>query len=101
LAALFVTTGVGKLLQLPPSPENFARWGIPTAVMLAIGAAELLGGVGLLIRRVSWLAAAGLFLLMLGALKTGLVFGEPLHIALPGALLPLLAVVGVTGFKAR
>ena len=93
LALTFVITGFGKLASVPPSPQNFARWGLPPSAMFAVGAVELLAGVALLISRVSPFANLVLIALMLGALRTGLVFREPLHIALPAALLALLAWV--------
>lgn len=93
VAVLFFATGAGKLAGMPPSPENFARWGLSLTIMRLVGLAEVLGAAGLLVRRTASLAAAGLFVLMLGALKTGVQFGELLHILLPGALLPALALI--------
>jgi putative oxidoreductase len=93
LALTFLTTGVSKLASIPPSPENFARWGYSPSFMLAIGAVEVLGGVALLVPRVSAVAAAALLVTMLGALRTGIVHGEPLHVALPLVLVVLLSIL--------
>src|SRR5258706_9314640 len=80
LALTFLMTGVSKLAAIPPSPENFARWGLPPIVMYLIGTAEVLGAIGLLVPRLAPLAAIGLIATMLGALRTRIVFHEMLHI---------------------
>jgi uncharacterized membrane protein YphA (DoxX/SURF4 family) len=92
LVAMFLTTGISKVAAIPPSPENFARWGLPLSVMYAVGAMEIVGAVGLLIPRVAPFAALVLMATMVGALRTGLVYREMLHIILPIALLGLLAL---------
>ena len=93
LALTFAITGFGKIAGMPPSPENFTRWGLPPSVMIAVGTLELLCGIALLIPRVSPLANLVLIALMLGALRTGIVFREALHIVLPLALLAALSWV--------
>ena len=93
LALIFVLAGVGKLAAIKPSPENFARWGLSPTIMRVVGSAEILGALGLLIPRVAPFAAIGLGLLMLGAIRTGVLHKEPLHIALPAVLVVLLALV--------
>ena len=54
---------------------------------------EMAGAIGVLIPRAAPFAAVGLCLLMLGAIRTGVVYEEPLHIALPAVLIALLALV--------
>jgi uncharacterized membrane protein YphA (DoxX/SURF4 family) len=93
LALLFVVTGTSKILEIKPSPENFARWQLSMNFMHIIGGLEVLGGLGLLIRRLAPLAAVGLILLMAGAVRTGVTFHEPGHIYGPSALIVLLGVV--------
>jgi len=90
LALTFLLTGGGKLVGMPPSPENFTRWGLSMTFMRAVGIAEVVGGLALLVPRVAPFAALGLVLLMFGALKTGVEFRELLHVALPAVLLLLL-----------
>jgi hypothetical protein len=53
----------------------------------------MLGALGLLIPRLAPFAAVALGLLMLGAIRTGVVFKEALHVVLPAILLVLLALV--------
>ncbi len=93
LALTFFVTGAGKVGAVKPSPQNFARWGLSPTIMRAVGAAEILGAIGLLVPRAAPFAAVGLGLLMLGAVRTGVVYKEPLHIALPAVLIVLLALV--------
>ena len=93
VALTFFAAGAGKVGAVKPSPENFARWGLSPTIMRAVGVAEILGAIGLLIPRAAPFAAVGLCLLMLGALRTGVVHKEPLHIALPAVLVALLALV--------
>jgi uncharacterized membrane protein YphA (DoxX/SURF4 family) len=93
VALVFFAAGAGKVGAVKPSPENFARWGLPPSVMRAVGAAEVLGAVGLCIPVVAPFAALCLCLLMLGAIRTGVVYKEPVHVALPAVLIVLLGVV--------
>ncbi|MBS2021094.1 MAG: DoxX family protein [Deltaproteobacteria bacterium] len=93
LALVFVSAGLGKVMDTPPSPENFTRWQLSMGFMHAIGALEVAGGVALLIPAVSALSAVGLFAIMGGALRTGLAFREPLHIWLPLTLMVMLAAL--------
>jgi uncharacterized membrane protein YphA (DoxX/SURF4 family) len=93
LALMFVVTGASKVADVPPSPANFARWGHTPAFMHAVGALELVCAVGLLVPRLAPLAALVLFGLMAGALRTGLVHHEALHIVLPLVLMVLLILV--------
>jgi uncharacterized membrane protein YphA (DoxX/SURF4 family) len=93
VAPTFVVAGLGKVAAIEPSPTNFKRWGISMRVMRLIGALEMLGGVGVCVPQVSGFAAIGLVLVMLGALRTGVVFKEPLHIILPAVLIALLGIL--------
>jgi uncharacterized membrane protein YphA (DoxX/SURF4 family) len=93
VALLFVVTGASKLGAVPPSPENFARWGFSPAFMYAIGAIEILGGIALLVPRLARFSAVVLIGVMLGAVKTGVAYHEALHIFLPLALIGLLSII--------
>jgi putative oxidoreductase len=94
VALTFFVAGAGKVGAVEPSPENFARWGLAPAIMRAVGAAEMLGAIGLLIPRAAPFSAVGLCVLMLGAIRTGVIYKEPIHIAVPAVLIVLLALVG-------
>jgi uncharacterized membrane protein YphA (DoxX/SURF4 family) len=93
VALTFAVTGSSKLADVAPSPENFARWGYSMTFMHVIGAVEIAGAVGLLLPRLSPFAALGLIATMIGAARTGIVYGEPFHIVVPVVLIALLALI--------
>lgn len=91
LALVFAASGLAKLAALDFEVQAFARWGYPLWFMFAIGAAELAGAAGLLVRRLSALASAALAALMLGAVATHLMHAEWGLLALASAILSLAA----------
>ena len=68
LAVAFVKSGYSKLANLGATGQMFGGLGLPTWFGTLIGAAELLGGIGLLVPRTVRLAALGLMAIMIGAL---------------------------------
>ncbi|MEU5875124.1 DoxX family protein [Glycomyces sp. NPDC047369] len=64
---MIAASGAPKLFGAESAAEGFDLIGWGDWFMYAIGALEVAGGVGLLIPRVSGLAAIGLSLLMVGA----------------------------------
>lgn len=68
LAVAFIFAGFNKLKDLSGTMSMFGSLGLPAWFGLLIGGAELLGGIGLLIPRTTRLAAAGLVVVMVGAL---------------------------------
>jgi len=92
LAALFLFAGGMKLVM--PAAALAAQSHLPGAFMKFIGVAETLGALGLVLpglfhvqERLTSLAAAGLAFIMVGAVVTTIVLGQP------GAIVP--ALVGV------
>ena len=92
LAALFLFAGGMKLAM--PAAALAAQSHLPGAFMKFIGVAEVLGALGLVLpglfhirERLTSLAAAGLVIIMVGAVVTTIVLGQP------GAFVP--ALVGV------
>ncbi len=82
LAVIFIASGSAKLAGLEFELQAFERWGYPLAFMYFIGAIEVLGGIGLLLRRLSALAAGCLALMMIGAVATHVIHSEwPMFIA--------------------
>ena len=77
LAALFAIQGIVKLTGSPAWISRFRGWGYPDHFYLAVGLAELLGAIVLLIPRVSKFAAALLMVVMVGATVTHLIHHEP------------------------
>lgn len=68
IGGIFITTGIAKLLGVPQMHGAFALMGLPIWFGYVIGALELLGGIGLMLRRWSVLAASGLLGIMMGAI---------------------------------
>ena len=92
LAALFLFAGGMKLVL--PAAALAAQSHLPGGFMKFIGLAETLGALGLVLpglfhirERLTSLAAAGLVIIMVGAVVTTIVLGQP------GAIVP--ALVGV------
>ena len=76
LAIVFIGSGGAKLAGLEFEIQAFEKWGYALWFMYFIGTVEVLGGIGLLIRRTSALAAAGLSLMMVGAVATHVIHSE-------------------------
>src|SRR5262245_11562616 len=75
LAAMFVTAGMGKFTGTLWA-RMFARWCYPDHFYLVIGAAEVLGGLALLVPRFAAPASLMLIVIMIGAGLTHLLHGE-------------------------
>lgn len=92
-AGVFVLAAVPKLTADPQAVAGFTAMGLGIAGMYIIGALEIAGAIGLLIPRLSGLAGSALIALMVGAvISTLLVFG-PGMVALPAAVLVLVAII--------
>ena len=69
LVALLVGgAGAAKLAGVPALHESFATLGLPSWFGYFIGACEFAGAIGLFIRPLSALAAAGIAIIMVGAI---------------------------------
>jgi putative oxidoreductase len=92
LALTFAMAGFAKVSGSPAMVEMFATIGIGQWFRYVVGALEFAGAIGLLVPRLSGLAALGLICLMAGATLTNvLVLGtSPL---LPIALMLMSALV--------
>ena len=91
LALMFAMAGLAKVFGDPAMVEMFATIGIGQWFRYAVGTLEVAGAVGVLVPRVSGLAALGLVCLMIGAILTNLfVLGAspllPLGLLVVGAL---------------
>lgn len=91
LSVIFLASGAAKLASLEFEVTAFERWGYPLAFMFLIGALEVAGGIGLLLRRWSALAAAALTPLMWGAMGTHLLHQEWPMLGLATAIMALCA----------
>ena len=68
VALAFLKAGSDKLLHLDGTMQMFSGLGLPGWFGGFIGAAEVLGAIGLLVPRTTRLAALGLIIILLGAL---------------------------------
>jgi uncharacterized membrane protein YphA (DoxX/SURF4 family) len=94
LAALFVWSGVAKLFAVTGTVEGFDKIGWGQWFRYFIGAAELAGGIGLLIPRFTSAAAAGLAVIMVGAVYMHVTALPPASNALtPAVLVIVLAFI--------
>lgn len=90
-ALAFAAAGIGKLMGTPMMHKSFADLGLPGWFGYFIGACELAGAIGLLIRRLASLAAGGLIIILAGALYYHANF-PPLSAGVPALLLLILCI---------
>ena len=67
LGLFFMFAGFNKLRDLTTTTGMFEGMGLPSILAYVVGGGELLGGIGLLIPRLTRLAALGLLIIMIGA----------------------------------
>ena len=67
-ALVLVPSGAAKLAGVPQVHASFSTLGLPGWFGYFIGACEIAGAIGLFIRPVSALAAAGISVIMVGAI---------------------------------
>jgi len=87
-SALFVFSGISKLLTQPQAVEGFAMASLPVWFMYVIGIGEVAGAIGLWTKIFFRYAYEGLFLVLAGAFALTLAyFGVAM------ALFPLVAAI--------
>ena len=96
LGALYLFASSGKLLNDPQAVEGFHRYGYSDGFRMFIGTCELLGAIALLIPRLAFWSACGLFIIMLGAAHAHLTHDEASHLPVVILAIALLAFVGST-----
>ncbi|SMF27309.1 DoxX-like family protein [Alteromonadaceae bacterium Bs31] len=77
LALVMIMAGAAKLAGVPELHQSFSAMGLPLWFGYFIGAAELAGGLGLLVPRLSAWAAIGLVPIMLGAAYFHIAYAVP------------------------
>lgn len=90
LAVLFVFAGLVKLVGLQEEVDAFTRIGLGQWFRYLTGTLELVGGIGLLIPRLSGLAALGLVGVMVGAVITHLTVLPPAVFGLAPAFIGIV-----------
>jgi uncharacterized membrane protein YphA (DoxX/SURF4 family) len=98
LALVFVNAGSAKLFGDPVMVAMFDQIGAGQWLRYVVGALEVAGAVGVLVPRLSVLAAGGLGLLMVGATVTNLAVLDAAPWS-PLALLVLAVLVGRAGWR--
>ena len=84
LAAIFLVGGLEKLMAMEYWQARFvSQWGLPAWMAPMIGATEILGGLMLLVPRLTTLGAAIIVIVMFGATATQIVASEWLRIIVP------------------
>jgi len=78
----FVNIGIGKF-RGTFWQQSFARWGYPDGFYMVVGSAELVGGLLLLVPKLSSYAALGLMGIMICASATHALAGQTARIMAP------------------
>ncbi len=91
LAIAFLGAGASKLSGAEDMIANFERFGLGTVFMYFIGTCEVAGAIGLFTRNLAALAAAGLVIIMGGAIAMHLMAGDPAGAAGPPTVLMALS----------
>jgi putative oxidoreductase len=97
-ALAYAAAGISKVLGVEQMAQSFTHFHLPLWFMTFIGACEIAGAVGLLIRRLSALAAVGLAIIMVGAIYMHLTYDAP-PMAAPAAV--LLVLMGFVAWQRR
>lgn len=97
LAAFFAIQGIVKLTGSSAWVSRFTGWGYPDGFYFAVGLAELLGAILLLVPKTTKFGAVLLIVVMAGATATHAVHREPQVIT----ALVLLALLAITLYMRR
>jgi len=89
----YAASGVAKVVGAGIEVQAFTRFHLPLWFMTFIGVCEIAGAIGLLVRRLSALAALGLAIVMLGAITMHLRYDTPPMAAAAAVLLVLMVFV--------
>ncbi len=92
-AVAYAAAGTMKVLGAEQMAQGFTHFNLPLWFMTFIGVCEVAGAIGLLIRRLSALAAVGLAIIMVGAIYMHLTYDAPQMAAAAAVLLVLMAFV--------
>lgn len=96
LTCLFLFAGLPKLLT---PAKILSQWVYAPWFLTFIGVCETLGAIGLLIPRLAALAAAGLSVIMLGAIYT--LVNHHLYKELPVPIVTLVLLIGVVSMRRK
>ena len=93
LALVFLASGAAKLAGLEFEIQAFTRWGYPIEFMYFTGLVEVAGGLALALNILKKYAAAGLSVVMIGAMGTHIMHSEWPMLALATVIFILSVVL--------
>ena len=93
LTLVFTISALSKLAGAQGWITRFTKYGYPKWFLFLIGTLELLGGMLLLVPRVSMYGASVLGVIMIGAAYTHLANGEGLQVLRPMIVMTFLGIV--------
>jgi uncharacterized membrane protein YphA (DoxX/SURF4 family) len=100
LGVAHLVFGATKLAAVPALVEQFRAWQLPPWMMYFVGVAQVLGGIGLLVRNLRLPASFAMGLVMIGATVTVLATGHEVFNA-PLTIVLALACFAVAGHRLR
>ena len=92
---LFVAVGIVKLVD-PSWRANFARWGYPAFFYIVTAVIEVAGGVGLFVPPFRFRAALVLGTVMVAAILTATLHGEPRFVRTASIYLLMVGAIAWT-----
>jgi len=101
LTIVFLNAGWPKFSDSSGWARAFVSWGFPVWFRFLVGGIEVLGGVLLLVPQTAIYAAAALAVIMLGAIGTHVVHGDPSAISHEAVPLVLIGAVMVMHWRKR
>lgn len=96
----FAAAGIAKLMGVPAVHASFAKLGMPAWFGYFIGTCEIAGAIGVYLRKLSALAAAGLAIIMIGAVGYHVTY-DPIGNAVPALVLLIFAAIVFTKRRAN
>jgi len=96
VALVFLAAGAAKLAAPAPVVETFARFGFGKGFLMLVGVVEVAGAIGLFLPRLAPLAAAGLALVMVGAIVVQAMHGTPVQLVPPVLFLAACGYLAVS-----
>lgn len=96
----FLAVGIIKLSGSQMELDMFTKWGYPIWFMYFTGTCEVLGAIGLHMKRVSQWATLGLIMVTIGAIATHVIHGELPVQPIPATLL-MLSLFGILYIDAK
>lgn len=95
----FISGGIPKITADPQAVTGFAQAHLPLWFLYFIGYAEIIGAIGLWIRKTSLYAIIGLWTILAGAVVVTAVFMSPVYSLIPLVYAVVLGIIFWLGKK--